>query len=283
MRSHPELTYARPNDRLVRRLAIRSIEELSGRRRLARLYAIWQRRVGGGDVRLQPDARADADQARSAGRSARPVPAPRASGDGRQPPVRDRRRRRAAGAGRAAGTAIPHPRQQRPDEDTGDGCLRPAGLLRGDQGGAGAQHGDPQGGDASAGRGHDHRRLPRRRRRHGRSGLRGGRRPALEAVHRASHPDRRRRRPADPLRGPERAAVPPGQPMVDVAARRAARRRVPADLRPVDRLTIGEVIAIESLAAVSDRRELTERLRAVVFALAEERGRPRRPAWRRAA
>ncbi|MEF2551302.1 lysophospholipid acyltransferase family protein [Aurantimonas sp. A2-1-M11] len=50
MRSATHLTYARPSDRLVRRLAIRSMEELSGRRRLARLYGIWQRHVASGDA-----------------------------------------------------------------------------------------------------------------------------------------------------------------------------------------------------------------------------------------
>ena len=42
MRPHSNLTYARPGDRLWRRIAIRSIENLSGRRRLLRLYLIWQ-------------------------------------------------------------------------------------------------------------------------------------------------------------------------------------------------------------------------------------------------
>ncbi|MDE0923675.1 1-acyl-sn-glycerol-3-phosphate acyltransferase [Aurantimonas coralicida] len=50
MRTTTHLTYARPSDTLVRRLAIRSMEELSGRRRLARLYAVWQRHLASGDV-----------------------------------------------------------------------------------------------------------------------------------------------------------------------------------------------------------------------------------------
>ncbi len=39
---YAELTYARPDDRLFRRWAIRSIEQLSGRRKLARLYGAWR-------------------------------------------------------------------------------------------------------------------------------------------------------------------------------------------------------------------------------------------------
>lgn len=45
---YSELTYARPDDRLFRRWAIRSIEELSGRRKLARLYGVWRRDLGMG-------------------------------------------------------------------------------------------------------------------------------------------------------------------------------------------------------------------------------------------
>ncbi|MCB8840135.1 glycerol acyltransferase [Aurantimonas sp. VKM B-3413] len=48
MRDYPELTYARPTDRLLKRYAIRSIEQLSGRKRLSRLYGIWRARVGNG-------------------------------------------------------------------------------------------------------------------------------------------------------------------------------------------------------------------------------------------
>jgi putative hemolysin len=48
MRSYPELTYARPGDRLLKRLAISCIEDVSGRRRLARLYGIWRSRVAAG-------------------------------------------------------------------------------------------------------------------------------------------------------------------------------------------------------------------------------------------
>ncbi|MEX6507486.1 glycerol acyltransferase [Jiella sp. M17.18] len=48
MRDYPELTYARPGDRFLKRTAIRSIEKLSGRRRLARLYVVWRTRVGNG-------------------------------------------------------------------------------------------------------------------------------------------------------------------------------------------------------------------------------------------
>jgi putative hemolysin len=51
-RRYTELTYARPDDRLFRRWAIRSIEELSGRRKLARLYGEWRRDLvaGRGDA-----------------------------------------------------------------------------------------------------------------------------------------------------------------------------------------------------------------------------------------
>ncbi|GGD95667.1 glycerol acyltransferase [Aureimonas endophytica] len=38
----PELSYARPNDRLVRRVVIRSMEHAAGRTRLARLYRFWR-------------------------------------------------------------------------------------------------------------------------------------------------------------------------------------------------------------------------------------------------
>ncbi|HEX2019842.1 MAG TPA: hypothetical protein VGO17_12955 [Aurantimonas sp.] len=48
MRSYPELTYARPGDRLLKRLAIGCIEDVSGRRRLARLYGIWRSRIAAG-------------------------------------------------------------------------------------------------------------------------------------------------------------------------------------------------------------------------------------------
>jgi putative hemolysin len=49
---YAELTYARPDDRLVRRWAIRSIEQLSGKRKLARLYGAWRRdlEAGRGDA-----------------------------------------------------------------------------------------------------------------------------------------------------------------------------------------------------------------------------------------
>ncbi len=40
-----ELTYANPNDRLAKRLLIRSVEEVSGRRRYLKLYRIWRRDV----------------------------------------------------------------------------------------------------------------------------------------------------------------------------------------------------------------------------------------------
>lgn len=43
-----ELTFARPDDRLVRRWAIRSIEQLSGKRTLARLYGTWRRDLEAG-------------------------------------------------------------------------------------------------------------------------------------------------------------------------------------------------------------------------------------------
>ncbi|MCQ8783431.1 lysophospholipid acyltransferase family protein [Mangrovibrevibacter kandeliae] len=46
---YAELSYARPNDRLARRLVIRSMEQLSGRRKLAALYAIWKAGVARGD------------------------------------------------------------------------------------------------------------------------------------------------------------------------------------------------------------------------------------------
>jgi putative hemolysin len=39
----PELSYARPNDRLVRRMVIRTMEHAAGRNELARLYAVWRR------------------------------------------------------------------------------------------------------------------------------------------------------------------------------------------------------------------------------------------------
>lgn len=45
---YSELTYARPDDKLFRRWAIRSIEELSGRRKLARLYGEWRRGLQAG-------------------------------------------------------------------------------------------------------------------------------------------------------------------------------------------------------------------------------------------
>lgn len=48
MRPYPELTYARPSDRLLKRLAIGCIEDVSGRRRLARLYGVWRNRVAAG-------------------------------------------------------------------------------------------------------------------------------------------------------------------------------------------------------------------------------------------
>ncbi|WP_244496219.1 1-acyl-sn-glycerol-3-phosphate acyltransferase [Aureimonas ureilytica] len=38
----PELSYARPHDRLARRLVIRSMEQAAGRQKLARLYALWR-------------------------------------------------------------------------------------------------------------------------------------------------------------------------------------------------------------------------------------------------
>ncbi|WAJ29132.1 1-acyl-sn-glycerol-3-phosphate acyltransferase [Antarcticirhabdus aurantiaca] len=42
---YPELTYARPNDRLIRRVVIRSMEAAAGRRKLARLYGVWRQRA----------------------------------------------------------------------------------------------------------------------------------------------------------------------------------------------------------------------------------------------
>lgn len=45
---YAELTYARPDDKLFRRWAIRSIEELSGRRKLARLYGVWRKDLASG-------------------------------------------------------------------------------------------------------------------------------------------------------------------------------------------------------------------------------------------
>ena len=45
---YTELTYARPDDRLFRRWAIRSIEELSGRRKLGRLYGVWRQDLKAG-------------------------------------------------------------------------------------------------------------------------------------------------------------------------------------------------------------------------------------------
>lgn len=45
---YAELTFARPDDRLFRRWAIRSIEHLSGRRTLARLYGVWRRDLKSG-------------------------------------------------------------------------------------------------------------------------------------------------------------------------------------------------------------------------------------------
>ncbi|WP_427026088.1 1-acyl-sn-glycerol-3-phosphate acyltransferase [Aureimonas ureilytica] len=38
----PELSYARPHDKLLRRVVIRSVEQAMGRRKLARLYAVWR-------------------------------------------------------------------------------------------------------------------------------------------------------------------------------------------------------------------------------------------------
>lgn len=45
---YTELTYARPGDKLFRRWVIRSIEELSGRRKLARLYDVWRQDLKAG-------------------------------------------------------------------------------------------------------------------------------------------------------------------------------------------------------------------------------------------
>lgn len=45
---YAELTYANPNDKLVRRWVIRSIEELSGRRKLARVYGAWRQALTAG-------------------------------------------------------------------------------------------------------------------------------------------------------------------------------------------------------------------------------------------
>ncbi|KAB0677332.1 glycerol acyltransferase [Aureimonas leprariae] len=41
----PELSYARPNDHLVKRAVIRTMEHAAGRTKLARLYEIWRREV----------------------------------------------------------------------------------------------------------------------------------------------------------------------------------------------------------------------------------------------
>lgn len=48
MRTASHLTYARANAPLMERVLIRSVEELSGRRRLLRLYDLWRRHVGEG-------------------------------------------------------------------------------------------------------------------------------------------------------------------------------------------------------------------------------------------
>lgn len=45
MSGNGELTYANPNDRLAKRLLIRSVEEISGRRRYLKLYRIWRRDI----------------------------------------------------------------------------------------------------------------------------------------------------------------------------------------------------------------------------------------------
>ena len=48
----PELSYSRPHDPFLRRVVIRSMEEAVGRRKLARLYALWRE-----GAKREPDSR----------------------------------------------------------------------------------------------------------------------------------------------------------------------------------------------------------------------------------
>ena len=284
MRHYPELTYARPNDRLVQRLAIRSIEQLSGRRRLARLYAIWQRRVGGGDpfafnqmlelMRIRLDLRGDLpDLSRLPERLVLVANHPFGIGDGvamlalaerLDRPFRILVNNDLMKIPEMAAYGLPVSFEETKEALALNMATRKEAMRLLGEGTTIVVF--PAGGVATAGK------------------VFG---------------------PADDLPWKQftarliqtgRAAVLPihfeGQngPLFHLVSKWSMSLRVALLIGEFRRLygrsialNIGQVIASEALAAVSDRRELTERLRAAVFALAEERDGPRRPAWRRAA